>query len=188
MGASYNHNMILMRPVLSCHRSPSTSLSCPYSLHSRFCFFSLGLPFPRLLTRIAPRQNWTGYECFLSNLLWTLDGLVQAYNSIYQNPCEVAANMESTCSEGCEYSHIHLAYTDISISPLEAFTIEALPSGYFYGGPNDTDHSNLCECNTVTYSLISACAACQGAGWISYVSLCHCQSSLTLLPLGGLTG
>lgn len=30
-------------------------------------------------------------------------------------------------------------------------------------------HSDeICECSTVTYSLFSACAACQGHGWVKY--------------------
>jgi len=31
------------------------------------------------------------------------DGLVQAYNSLNQNPCEVAAYLQSTCNGGCQF-------------------------------------------------------------------------------------
>ncbi|KAN0119069.1 hypothetical protein V8E52_004516 [Russula decolorans] len=37
-----------------------------------------------------------------------------------------------------------------------------------YTGPSDYDDSDLCKCNTVTYSLLSACVACQEEEWISY--------------------
>ena len=47
------------------------------------------------------------------------------------------------------------------------FDIQALPPGRMYGGPTAAQ-SNLCECNTVVYSLVSACAACQGSTWILY--------------------
>lgn len=47
------------------------------------------------------------------------------------------------------------------------FGIPPLPSGIMYGGPTAAQ-SNLCECNTVVYSLVSACAACQGGSWILY--------------------
>jgi hypothetical protein len=49
-----------------------------------------------------------------------------------------------------------------------AFSIKALAPGYHYTGPSDYDDSDLCKCNTVTYSLLSACVACQEEEWISY--------------------
>ena len=36
-----------------------------------------------------------------------------------------------------------------------------------YGGPTAAQ-SNLCQCNTVVYSLVSACAACQGSSSILF--------------------
>jgi hypothetical protein len=55
-----------------------------------------------------------------------------------------------------------------------AFTIDALPPGYMYYGPNGADDSNLCKCNTVAYSLMSACGGCQGAEWVTYdIRLCY---------------
>jgi hypothetical protein len=72
-----------------------------------------------------------------------------ALNSLGQNPCEVAARLEATCHDG-------------------SFTINALGLGYEYLGPSSTDASDLCQCNTVTYSLMSACGACQGRFWISW--------------------
>jgi len=74
-----------------------------------------------------------------------------SFNSAGQNPCAVAAYLESTCWQG-------------------SFTVPPLPSGYEYTGPNGTtaDDNDLCKCNTVTYSLISACGACQGEPWVTW--------------------
>ncbi|KAH9047436.1 hypothetical protein EDB83DRAFT_1461423 [Lactarius deliciosus] len=63
-----------------------------------------------------------------------------SYNSLGQNPCNVAAYLEATCGTGRS----------------------------LYRGPN-AGQSNLCECNTVVYSLVSACGACQGSSeWIQW--------------------
>jgi hypothetical protein len=75
-------------------------------------------------------------------------------------------------------------------SSLAAFTVPVLPSGYEYAGPSGKSKSddNLCECNTVTYSLLSACDACQGANWLTYDPLCPCLSSFMYLSPDGLNG
>jgi len=80
--------------------------------------------------------------CSLMTWEWT-------FNSLDQNACTVAAHLMSTCNGG-------------------TFTIDALIPGYSYTGPTGIDDTNLCKCNTVTYSLISACDACQGAVWTSW--------------------
>jgi len=50
------------------------------------------------------------------------------------------------------------------------FTIPELVPGDSYVGPTgSSDASDLCKCNTVVYSLMSACDACQDALWFSYV-------------------
>lgn len=53
-------------------------------------------------------------------------------------------------------------------SPLAAFTVDPLPAGYQYAGPLVLDGDDLCKCNTVTYSLLCACGACQEDLWIRY--------------------
>jgi hypothetical protein len=74
---------------------------------------------------------------------------------------------------------------------LAAFTINSLLPGYSYTGPSGVDDSNLCKCNTVAYSLISACDACQSSTWITYVSSSSPPQSPSVysirLPLGGLS-
>ncbi|KAF8497761.1 hypothetical protein F5888DRAFT_249657 [Russula emetica] len=79
-----------------------------------------------------------------------------SFNSLGQNACTVAAYMMSTCNWG-------------------SFTVEPLQPGLMYDGPSGADNSNLCKCSTIGYSLLSACAGCQGADWISwseYVTNC----------------
>ncbi|KAF8491361.1 hypothetical protein F5888DRAFT_1736754 [Russula emetica] len=77
-----------------------------------------------------------------------------SYNSLGQNACTVAAHLMSTCNEG-------------------SFSIEALAPGNHYTGPSDYEDTDLCKCNTVTYSLLSACVACQGEEWISWPKYMH---------------
>ncbi|KAI0297406.1 hypothetical protein BC826DRAFT_1001669 [Russula brevipes] len=77
----------------------------------------------------------------------TCDSLLDwtwAYNSRNQNPCIVAAYLGGTCDQ---------AFAVVPIQPGR---------GYVYG-PTQGNTIMLCMCNTVMYSLLSACSACQGA-------------------------
>lgn len=66
-----------------------------------------------------------------------------------QTPCLVAAVLEAPCQGG------DIVY----IGPL-------------------ANNSTLCQCNTVTYSLVSACAACQGQRFISWSQwIANCTTS-----------
>jgi len=78
----------------------------------------------------------------------TVVGYEWSYNSLKQNPCDVAATLVSTCYGG-------------------TFSFAPLPFSWKYSGP-PSGQSNLCQCNTVVYSLISACGGCQGSSWISW--------------------
>jgi len=79
----------------------------------------------------------------------TATGWEWSYNSLTQNPCNVAAYLEATCNSGL-------------------FDIVPLPQGSLYRGPN-AGQDNLCVCNSIVYSLVSACGACQGAtSWIQW--------------------
>ncbi|KAH9991392.1 hypothetical protein BJV77DRAFT_539661 [Russula vinacea] len=84
----------------------------------------------------------SGPICTSATWQWT-------FNSLGQSPCTVTAYMMATCNGG--------KYRFPSLSP-----------GYLYYGPEGADDSNLCYCNSVAYSLFSACGACQGEGWISW--------------------
>ncbi|KAF8465588.1 hypothetical protein DFH94DRAFT_848610 [Russula ochroleuca] len=83
----------------------------------------------------------SGPDCTSTAWKWTV-------NSVELSPCTVTAFMVATCSG-------------------EDYTFYLLPQGYSYSGPDGFDASNLCYCNTVAYSLFSACGACQGQEWIT---------------------
>ncbi|KAF8329908.1 hypothetical protein F5887DRAFT_625595 [Amanita rubescens] len=70
-------------------------------------------------------------------------------NSIGQSPCYVATLLVEPCGQ------------DVSFGPLS-------PGSAGYGAVSDNYPNNLCMCNSVTYCLISACAACQGASWLTW--------------------
>ncbi|KAI0271015.1 hypothetical protein BGY98DRAFT_1007935, partial [Russula aff. rugulosa BPL654] len=72
---------------------------------------------------------------------------IWSFNSLGQNPCTVAAYMFSTCHAG-------------------SLTIQPLQSGYHHSGPPSTQGDDLCLCNTIAYSLLSACDGSQGSQWI----------------------
>ncbi|KAI0250831.1 hypothetical protein BJV78DRAFT_1282904 [Lactifluus subvellereus] len=69
------------------------------------------------------------------------------FNSLGQNPCLVSAYLLATCSGGSSV-----------IPPLD-------PGNWYSVFAND---GNLCVCNTVAYSLLSACGACQQDTWTTW--------------------
>ncbi|KAG7447979.1 uncharacterized protein BT62DRAFT_746535 [Guyanagaster necrorhizus] len=71
-----------------------------------------------------------------------------ANNTLGQSPCLVAAYLVTACLN-------------------TSFLVPALPESNHYAGPT-TSQANLCECNTVTYSLISACADCQNREYLNW--------------------
>ncbi|KAI0246500.1 hypothetical protein BJV78DRAFT_148333 [Lactifluus subvellereus] len=76
-------------------------------------------------------------------------------NSLGRNPCHgiVAVFLMATCNGDSFY-----------MSPLK-------PGDSYIGPTGDDDRDgDLCKCNTVVYSLLSACFACQQEPWITYVS------------------
>ncbi|KAF9777882.1 hypothetical protein BJ322DRAFT_1025455 [Thelephora terrestris] len=69
-----------------------------------------------------------------------------ANNSLAQNPCQVAGYLQAPC----------LGYSVYELEPLKP--------GSMYTEPGKNDTKGLrCGCNTVIYSLYSACDACQNA-------------------------
>lgn len=71
-------------------------------------------------------------------------------NSRQQNPCLVAAYLQGACNGG-------------------DFTVDALQPSTHYTGPTQAQ-ANSCQCSSVTYSLISACAICQNRTYIDWSS------------------
>ncbi|KAF8261132.1 hypothetical protein EI94DRAFT_1746644 [Lactarius quietus] len=80
-------------------------------------------------------------NCSNETFFWT-------FNSLQQSPCLVADNLIAACLN-------------------ESYVIPAI-NRTVYVGPGTPSIGNLCVCNTVSYNLMSACGACQGASWIPY--------------------
>ncbi|PVG03243.1 hypothetical protein CPB86DRAFT_804233 [Serendipita vermifera] len=70
-----------------------------------------------------------------------------------QSPCLVAAYLQGACGTG--------AWT----VPLLPLTPDGQQQTYL--APNNATR-NLCTCASAVYNLMSACAACQGGGWILF--------------------
>ncbi|TFK42439.1 hypothetical protein BDQ12DRAFT_274734 [Crucibulum laeve] len=80
-----------------------------------------------------------------------------AFTSQKKSPCEVASSLIAVCNGG-------------------PFNVDALPDQSHYLGPT-LAAANPCLCNTVTYSLMSACGACQGRTFLSWsVWSANCNS------------
>ncbi|RXW22324.1 hypothetical protein EST38_g3514 [Candolleomyces aberdarensis] len=89
--------------------------------------------------------------------LWTL-------NSKNQSPCLVGSALAGVCVGG-------------------DFTLSALEEGFIYRGPS-VAVANACRCSSVYYSMLSACAACQGRNfirWSQYATNCS-TTYLTIYP------
>ncbi|KAK0503360.1 hypothetical protein EDD18DRAFT_629951 [Armillaria luteobubalina] len=83
--------------------------------------------------RVLGQTNFTA-TCTLSDFHWT-------FNSASQSPCDVASSLLGVCNGG-------------------SYSLQSLPDMTHYLGPS-VDAANPCQCSTVSYSLISACGACQ---------------------------
>jgi len=100
-----------------------------------FRWFAKGIALVTLIDlRAALAQN-TNATCTLSSLQWS-------FNSQNQSPCAIASTLLGVC-DGGEY--------DVLALPQD--------TAYYLGPPIDA--ANPCQCNTVVYSLMSACALCQ---------------------------
>ncbi|KAF8518539.1 hypothetical protein BU17DRAFT_90880 [Hysterangium stoloniferum] len=65
-------------------------------------------------------------------------------------------------------------YRQHVMAELSDYEIPAIPKGDLYIGP-DVGYSNRCICSSVTYSMVSACGACQGASeirWSNWIKNC----------------
>jgi len=71
------------------------------------------------------------------------------FNTLGQSPCEVASYLGGTCFNGV-----------YNVPPLNEN--QTLYSGPAAGSASD------CECNTVRYSILSACAACQSQDFLPW--------------------
>ncbi|KAJ7120501.1 hypothetical protein C8R43DRAFT_83195 [Mycena crocata] len=132
----------------------------------------------------APTIRMRGYGTFLvsfaalllqvasqtSNVTACIPLYQWTVNSKQQTPCLVAAYLESTC-QGRKSLAFRMSCSDRTIS---AVGVNAIPEQTHYEGPSALN-ATLCSCSTVTYSLISACGACQGrrfGNWTEWASNC----------------
>ncbi|EIW75913.1 hypothetical protein CONPUDRAFT_169153 [Coniophora puteana RWD-64-598 SS2] len=107
-------------------------------------FLFLRLIFALIVIEEALSQITTNATCATSTK-WL-------FNSKGQSPCLIGAFVMSTCSNG--------TWSVVSVNT--SATDE-------YPGPTDPSQPYIpCACNTVAYSLFSACGYCQGASYISW--------------------
>ncbi|KAF9234485.1 hypothetical protein BU15DRAFT_52578 [Melanogaster broomeanus] len=90
-----------------------------------------------------------------------------AMNSLRQSPCLVAAYLESQCINSLFQRVCIVIHNRTYIQGPTEIEVPAHPNGQPYIAPSGT-RANRCECNTVVYSLVSACGACQGANHLSW--------------------
>lgn len=80
-------------------------------------------------------------------------------NSLGQDPCSVGSRLDATCRGLGQYNYAQLDPDEHYVSPSKDH-------------PGDL----ACDCNTVMYSLIMACATCQDATaypWLTWVGACE---------------
>jgi hypothetical protein len=72
----------------------------------------------------------------------------------------------------------------------KAFHVDSLPPGDSYEPPGQGGGANSCTCSTVTYSLISACAICQGQIADKWVVAWYCsfRTNIGFCDAAGTTG
>jgi hypothetical protein len=99
----------------------------------------------------------TNATCTLASLQWS-------FNSEKQSPCVIASSLLGVCNGG-------------------DYNVVALPSADSeYLGPT-IDSANPCQCSTVVYSLMSACALCQNGTtttWSQWTT--NCGTVFTTYP------
>jgi len=92
-----------------------------------------------------------------------------SFNSLGQNPCTVVAYLMSTC-----YG-----------SGFDATTLNLESTAYLGPTPEEVREAGGCWCNTVAYSLISACSTCRGGMAIpfsEYTGSCRTVSQPSTFP------
>ena len=156
----------MITPHSGCNRCQGSSC-----LHSCCSFLALQLHWS--LFRLAPQIRWTcgnGYDratcqhgplsiaIFLSrHLILLIKMRVQSRHTCNQHAITAVSDS--------------LSCLTLTSSPLPAWEVDPLSPGGMYIGPSSPDSWAWCKCSTVAYSLLSACGACQGGSWYTYVSL-----------------
>jgi hypothetical protein len=73
----------------------------------------------------------------------------------------VASSLLAVCNGGSKV-FAFVGSCALNTRDLIAFDVAALRDGQHYEGPTLVSNANSCICNTVTYSLMTACGLCQG--------------------------
>src|SRR5258708_3854113 len=91
--------------------------------------------------------------------------------------------MFATCY-GCEFlaDCVYVHCGECGLIYLVAFTITPVYQGYAYRGPSP-DSTDPCQCSTIGYSLLGACAACQGGESFECDHIISFLNSLELMDL-----
>ncbi|KAH7917959.1 hypothetical protein BV22DRAFT_922451 [Leucogyrophana mollusca] len=93
-------------------------------------------------------------------------GYQWADNTIGQDPCIVAHDLFATTPPPCNDN-------DVLFPPITA--------GQYYPAPGGDGDANSCLCNTVIYSLVSACGLCQNATflyWSQWIADCPVNAAV----------
>jgi len=113
-----------------------------------FCLQLVKLAVLLWLSVTFPQLVESKANCNESSIKW-------AFNQDDVSPCDVANALDRVCFPGDDYP-------------------DPRTTGQQYSGPSEDD-SNACLCSSVMYSMLSACAICQGATvdtWKDYTSEC----------------
>lgn len=107
------------------------------------------------------RLREVGSNSCLGESLWQMN------NSLIQNPCSVASYLVAACEDmGAPFPLLNRTWRSGITSLLAAVLVGPLPAGSEYGLKSDDPSS---ECNTVIYSMFSACATCQNGTFQKWV-------------------
>lgn len=89
--------------------------------------------------------------------------ICQMFTSIGQSPCDVAVELASVCAGHSVFAgFIERHHTNVKNL---AYQFAPISLGWHYIGPW-VGYDNSCLCSSVLYSLLSACANCQGAQFL----------------------
>lgn len=92
----------------------------------------------------------------------------KAYNSYGQSPCMVAGYLQQQCNSAPGKS-ISDFTGYIKIDGDGAVNVPALHQNKLYPAPTSNGSDSSCQCSSVVYSLMSACASCQLGNYVSSV-------------------
>ncbi|KAF8896397.1 hypothetical protein BD779DRAFT_582935 [Infundibulicybe gibba] len=157
IGVSSYCSYIIPRPITRTPKhmnSPSVPMLTK-TIRLSFVASSFLLSTPRAAAQISWSKDGPTASCFPGTLQW-------AFNTLNQSPCIIAQFLLNACNTS-EFLHIP--------------PIPVSSTGYRISSPTP------CTCNTVFYSVLSACAACQRGSfrtWSNYSSSCSSPSFETL--------